>query len=187
LSERNITLIRHGRSAHAQAGWIDRPGFLRWRAAYEAAGIADGETPPPALQRLAASAGLLVASNIPRAIESARLLAPGAEVAVSPLLRELELAPPHLGTLRLPLFAWALAYGVRMLVRQHEHVTPAEHARAREVAAWLAGLAEEHGTVVAVTHQSFRSILSKALVAEGWRIEIPRRRSAHWSAWSLSR
>ena len=129
---------------------------------------------------------MILASDARRAIESARLLAPGASVAVSSLLREFELAPPNLGSLRLPLAGWALAYGVRMLLRPRAHITDAERERAREAGRWLAGLTEEHGLVVAVIHATFRSALAKALEGDRWRCDSPRRTSAHWSAWSFS-
>jgi broad specificity phosphatase PhoE len=77
--ERRIVLVRHGRSAHVHTGWIDRDGFLRWREAYEAAGLDPADAPPPALRELVASAEVIVASDAPRALASARLLAPRAE------------------------------------------------------------------------------------------------------------
>jgi broad specificity phosphatase PhoE len=187
VSEREIFLVRHGRSAHVHAGWIDYAGFRRWREAYDAAGIDPRETPPRDLQELARKAGVVVTSDTVRAVESARLLTPDAEIVISPLLREFTLVPPNLRRLRLPLVAWALAYGARMLMRPHEHITPAEHERASEAAQWLAGLAEEHGRVVAVTHHAFRSVLAKTLENAGWRSEVPRRRSAHWGVWGFRR
>ena len=153
---------------------------------YDAAGIEAGEKPPDGLQAIATSAGMILASDAPRAIESARLLSAGAPVTISSLLREFELAPPNLGSLRLPLAGWALAYGVRLLVRPRAHITDAERERAREAGRWLAGLTEEHGLVVAVTHATYRSALAKALERERWRCQSPRRSSAHWSAWSFS-
>jgi len=186
MTDRKIILIRHGLSAHVHSGWMDLAGFLKWREAYEAAGIDPRDTPPLELQSLASAAAVLVSSDIPRAIDSARLLAPGKEVILSPLLRELDLVPPNLPHLRLPLMGWALTYGLRMLLRGRGHVTPAEHDRANEAATWLTGLATAHGTVAAVTHHSFRSVLAKTLTARGWQSTLPRRRSAHWSAWSFS-
>jgi broad specificity phosphatase PhoE len=185
-TDRRIVLVRHGRSAHIHAGWIDVAGVRRWRQMYDAAGIDARERPPDTLQAIAAGAGMILASDAPRAMESARLLSAGAPVTVSPLLREFELAPPNLGSLRLLLAGWALAYGVRMLVRPRAHITDAERERAREAAGWLAGLTEEHGLVVAVTHATYRSVLAKAIERERWRCESPRRSSAHWSAWSFS-
>jgi broad specificity phosphatase PhoE len=172
-----IHLVRHGRSAHVHAGWIDLAGFHRWRESYEAAAIAEGEWPPDSLKALAANA-VVVASDAPRAIASARLLRE--DVLVSPLLRELELHPPNLRGVKLPLALWALTFAVKWLFRG-SHATPEEEARAREAAAWLEGL---DGPVVAVTHQTFRSLLAKALIARGWRSD-KRPRSQHWSVWSL--
>jgi broad specificity phosphatase PhoE len=187
-SDRKITLVRHGRSAHVHTGWVDLEGFLRWRQMYEAAGIDAGDAPPVALREVSAAAGLIVASDIRRAVESARLLAPDARIEVSPLFRELALVPPRVGGLRMPMVGWALAYGVRMLVHKAGHVTPAEEERAREAVRWLEERVAEHGSVVVVTHASFRWLLAKTLRAEGWRGDLPRRRrSAHWSAWEFVR
>lgn len=183
MNERNIVLVRHGRSSHAHVGWIDLAGFLRWREAYEAAGIDASDVPPHELCELASVAGMLVSSDIRRAIESAHALAPEAPLVTSTLLRELDLTPPNLPHLRLPFFGWALLIGLRMLVA---HLTPAEQKRVRDAAQWLTSLAKQHGTIVVVTHGSFRWALTKVLEAEGWRSAKPRRRSSHWSAWSLS-
>lgn len=183
VSGPRIVLVRHGRSAHAVAGWLDRAAFLRWREAYEAAGLAAHEAPPPLLCELAAAAGAVATSDTPRAVESARLLAPAAPLVASPLLRELELAPPHL-PFRLPLAGWAFAFAPRML--SGALATPAEQERAREAARWLVTLAAG-GTVVAVTHHSFRAVVAATLQSEGWRAGVPRRRSAHWSAWTFVR
>lgn len=180
-----LVMIRHGRSAHVHAGWIDRDGFQRWREAYEAAGIDANDTPPAELRALTASAGLIVTSDIMRATESARTLAPHARVVVSPLLRELTLAPPNLRGLRLPLFGWMLAIALRMLVRAEGHVTVAERARIEVASQWLQQLAREHGTVAVVTHGSFRWLLAKTLQTKGWTSESPQR-SSHWSAWCYS-
>jgi broad specificity phosphatase PhoE len=175
-----IHLVRHGRSAHVHAEWVSLDGFRRWRELYEAAAILKGERPPDGLKALAADA-VVVASDAPRAIASAKLLRD--DVLVSPLLRELELAPPNLRGVKLPLALWALSFGVKWLIHR-THATPEEEARAREAAAWLEGLAGE-GDVVAVTHATFRSVLAKALVVRGWRSGKPPR-SRHWSVWSLS-
>jgi broad specificity phosphatase PhoE len=179
---KQIVLVRHGRSTHVHSGWIDGAEFRRWREAYEAAGIDANDLPPPELSAIAANSGVVVASVAPRAIESAKLLAPGREVTISPLLRERELRPPQLGRIRLPLFGWALAIGVGLF-----RADAREAERTREAADWLAQLAENHDSVIAVTHASFRSLLSRELVKRGWRCAVPARKSDHWSAWTFTR
>src|SRR4029453_6740877 len=69
-----LALVPHGRSAHVHPGWIDPDGFGRWRLACEEAGLVDAERARAALVRLAGEAGLVVCSDAPRAVASARLL-----------------------------------------------------------------------------------------------------------------
>lgn len=188
-TDRHIALVRHGRSSHVHAGWIDAAGFRAWRAAYEDAGIAEGERPPADLEALAARADLVLASDAPRAVASARLLAPGREVLVSPLLRELDLEGPDLGGLRLPLAAWALAVGGRalLLTLRGRYPAAAETARVAAAAAWLEELAARHGRIVVVTHASYRRRLSGRLGQSGWQAEPGGRTLRPWSAWRLRR
>jgi broad specificity phosphatase PhoE len=180
-----LALVRHGRSAHRHRGWIDGEGFRAWRHAYEAAGLDDGERAPTELARLIDDDTLVVASDAPRAMESARLLAPSRRVVGSPLLRELELQAPDLRRLRLPLLGWAVAVGMRaswLAMRAH-HPAASELVRVAEAADWLTALAAQRQTVVAVTHASFRRQLALHLVRGGWRPLGGKRSLHHWSAW----
>jgi hypothetical protein len=179
-----IVLVRHGRSAHVHRGWMDIGGFREWRRRYEAAGLLEGEVAPPELATLAAESGIVVASDAPRAIESARLLVPGREIVSSPLLREMELSPPAI-RIPMPLHAWALTFVWRWLVTRRL-ATDEEVARALDAAAWLTSLAAAHESVVAVTHHSFRGMVAKALLANGWQRETSREESSPWSAWTYS-
>ena len=93
-TESRVALVRHARSSHVHAGWIDAGGFRAWREAYEAAGIHEDERVPAQLEQLASHAGVVLSSDAARAVASARLLAPGREIVVSPLLRELDPKDP---------------------------------------------------------------------------------------------
>jgi hypothetical protein len=88
---------------------------------------------------LAGRADLVLSSDAARAVASARLLVPGHEIVVSPLLRELDLESPALGGLRLPLAAWALAVGGRILLLtlRRRYPSAAEATRVNDAAAWL--------------------------------------------------
>lgn len=188
-----LILIRHGRSAHVQAAWMDLQGFHRWREAYDAVGILTTEAPPAELRERVERAGVLVCSDALRTVESARLLAKDrdlCEVIASPLLRERVVSPPALRAVRLPLIGWALAYGIRWVYREitsRPHAPKDEIERAREAAEWLEGLARENRSVAVVTHASFRALLAGTLMARGWTAGAGRKRSSHWSAWSLTR
>ena len=130
-------------------------------------------------------ADLVLSSDAARAVASARLLAPGHEIVVAPLLRELDLESPALGGLRLPLAAWALAVGGRnlLLTLRRRYPSAAEAARVNNAAAWLEELAAQHALIVAVTHASFRGQLATRLMQTGWQAEPGRRSLQHWSVW----
>jgi broad specificity phosphatase PhoE len=187
MSERRLALVRHGRSAHVQSGWLDAAGFRAWRAAYEAAGIRADERPPVELTPLGRAARHVLSSDAPRARESAQLLASEREVVQSALLRELDLHEPQLAGLSLPFLAWSLAVGGRLLALwvRGAYPSPAERERIAAAAAWLEGLAASSSLTLAVTHASFRSALSRELLRLGWEHEPGRRTLRPWSVWML--
>lgn len=191
-----IILVRHGPSAHVERAWLDADGVRRWMITYDAAEIALHHPPPPGLVELTRGARVVVASDLPRAIASAGLLAPPASVETSPLLREapLETADrplPRLGGFKLPFRLWGMVFLAQWLWahgrgRPLPGVDAAVLARADEAADWLVHQATEGGRVVAVTHGTFRTLLTAALMRRGWR--GPDRRPFHaWSAWTLRR
>jgi broad specificity phosphatase PhoE len=158
-----------------------------WRAAYDSAGIQAVGQPPQALVRLASDATHIVASDLPRAVASAERLAPRRTIETSPLLRETPLHIPSWPT-RLPLGAWAmlisLGWGVRIL--RGVDAAADELARAAAAAEWVAGLAADGSTAVAVTHGAFRRLVAKHLVARGWTCTARVGGYRPWSAWSFT-
>ncbi len=189
LPARRIALIRHGRSALEQRGWIDSGGVGTWRLEYEAAGIGAAERPPSFLEPLVSKATGVLCSTAPRAIETARLLLPTVALTTSSLLREFDLAAPSLGTIRLPLTAWALAIGARtwLQTRRGTFPTPAERRRVADAAQLLIASATAVGTLLVVTHAGFRHHLSAELERAGWNASTGRRSLRPWSAWVLTR
>lgn len=184
-----ITLIRHARSAHEHSGWITADGVRAWRLAYEAAGIGDGERAPAALQSLVHDAAVLVASDAPRAIATAKLLAPTRDFIQSPLVRELNLDAPALGSIRLPLLLWSVAIGASTWHKSQrgEFPAPAERARIAEAAELVGCIATRAGSVAVVTHAGFRHQLAAQLQRDGWRASGGRRSVRPLSAWVLVR
>lgn len=184
-----ILLVRHGRSAHIHRdGWIDAAGLRRWLDAYDQAGIHAEDAPPSGLVAEAGRAGVVVASDVPRAIASAdRLVAGARSVVISPLMRETDLRVPRWVGWRMPLGAWALAIGLDSLwgTIRGDRASREGLDRAKEAADWLASLAAEQGSVLAVTHGSFRRLVAARLMTIGWRPEGDRRSIRHWSAWSF--
>lgn len=182
-----IHLVRHGRSAHVHDGrWMRAGGVSGFESAYNAAGIRTDDAPPAELLGAANAAHVIAASDLPRAIASAQRLAPGRELAVSPLLREIELEPPRWIPIPLPIEVWDvfshLQWTYRLMIgADHEYVR-----RANDAADWLVARAGSSSAVVAVTHGGFRRIIADRLVARGWSAGEGRRSYANWSTWSYA-
>lgn len=180
-----IHLVRHGRSALIHDGrWLRWANVPEYEDAYDAVGIRDDDRPSAELERLVGSAVLVAASDLPRAIASARRLAPTCDIEVSSLLREIRLEPPPWIPVRLPIQVWDVFSHVQWTYRL---AVDADHAfvqRANDAVDWLIAHAARSANIVAVTHGGFRRILDARLVARGWGRVSARRSYANWSVWS---
>ena len=187
-----ILLIRHGRSAHVSSRTLlDRAGVERWRADYDAAGIIANDEPPLALRSSVERADVLVASDLPRAIASAKRLVPQRPVSESPLFRELPLPIPSIARLRAPLSVWGALIHARWIldIARRQDATSEALEQARLATEWCRTTCCEHRTdctLAVVTHGVFRRLLARQLVEDGWRLESRRRSYAHWSVWALA-
>ena len=88
MPDPELLLVRHGRSAHVETGWVDVDGVRQWMAAYDAAEIMPEHAPPAELEALVRDASRVIASDLPRTVASAVRLAPEREIVRTPLLRE---------------------------------------------------------------------------------------------------
>ena len=183
-----IVLVRHGPSAYVHhTRSVDLAGVYAWRDAYDRTGIQPDSQPPHALIQLAEGAQHIIASDLPRAVESAKRLAPEREVVISALLRETMLDVPRWPT-RMPAVAWEglahLVWGYRVL--RGMDTTNEDRARAIATSEWLAGLVVDGSTAVVVTHGVYRRQLSLQLLARGW-ISVGRTGGYdNWSTWSFT-
>lgn len=163
-------------------------GVSKHEDAYDGAGILEHSPPPPSLLHAAATADIICASDMPRAIASAQRVADGRDILVSPLLREIRLEPPRWLPIRLPIDAWDamshVQWSARLVFRaDHEFVR-----RATAAADWLVGQTNGMSgspTILAVTHAAFRRILAADLAGRGWRPASRRRSFANWSIWEF--
>jgi broad specificity phosphatase PhoE len=187
-----LLLVRHGRSSCTlPPGFVDRAAVERWLTAYDAAGLAADDAPPAALVAEVARAHLVVSSDLPRAVASAALLAPGRESIVSPLFREIPLPIPRSLVRRLPAMVWGAIIHLRWLYEIARGRGDPRDAveQARAAARWCEdacdALGAEEPVIAVATHGVFRRVLARHLLGEGWRFAPGRRGYAHWSVWRL--
>ena len=180
-------LVRHGLSSHTHRGPVDRAGVERWQEAYDAAGIQPEPPPPQELVTLATESAHIVASDLKRAIESAKLLAPQREIRIEPLLREAPMPIPSWPT-PLPLVVWGTVMYARWSYRRIRgaDVTDPDWQRAATAGRWLTDLVADGSTAVVVTHGIFRKLLATHLTLLEWTAATRIGGYRHWSAWAFT-
>lgn len=176
-----ILLVRHGRSRWSGEPAMTGAEFIRWLQRYEADGIDDA--PPPETRQQVASAGLVLSSDLTRAIESAAALRPDTPVRADPLFREPALpVPRHLtGSVRLNPHLWANALRAAWLLGYSPGVESRGQVRhrARQAALELTRQAARAQTVALVAHGIINIFIGLELRALGWQgPRVPRMR--HW-------
>jgi broad specificity phosphatase PhoE len=183
---RSIILVRHGRPAHEGPRWLNARDAARWLDLYDHSGLKSGDAPPPAVRELASTADIIVSSDLPRALQSAELLACNRRVLATAMLRESRMRASQL-PLRMPIAGWQVVIVLRWLffmLRENSDMV-SERRRAREVVHWLIELSQVNDSVLVVTHNAFRSLLVRSLYLNDW-VEMGRvGRYEHWSAWTL--
>jgi broad specificity phosphatase PhoE len=182
----HVLLIRHGVTGYVhREGWVDAAGIQRWRDAMDATGILETSRPPRVLVDRVAQADLVMASDLARAVESAKRLAPGRDVMISPLFRESALEFPKWMRFRWPVRIWRIFTGSQWMYRilRGTDVSESERARAAAAAKLLGELAQEHELIAVVCHGVFRRMLSRHLARAGWSPDPGRHSYRNWSVW----
>jgi len=178
-----IILVRHGRPAIATRPRTSHHGFRDYIDAYEAAGLDPESAPPEELQDLVRELSAIYTSGKPRSQESARALAPKAELIADPLFAEAPLASPRIPLLKLRVPAWAVMSRILWHVGYHPEIENYADAkqRAREAADVLIARALEDGTTALVAHGYFNAIIGRELARRGFR-KTGSHRARFWNA-----
>lgn len=168
-----IVVGRHGRPALSRDVRITAPQFRDWWRQYDAGGLAEGQTPPPALLQVAAAADLVLASTLQRSIETAQAVAGDKNVLQDPVFVEAALPPPPVFGRRSPSEwgVWARCawwFGVS----GGEESRRAAEQRAEQAARRLIGEAEQGRNVLLCAHGWFNRMMRPVLLREGWRCAV---------------
>jgi len=166
-----IILVRHGRPAISWGPRTSHNGFRDYIDAYEAAGLDPKSAPPEELQELAKELSAVFTSGLPRSQDSARALAPNAELIADPLFVEAPLASPRIPLLKLPVPAWAVMSRILWHAGYHPEIENYRRAkqRAKDASDILIARAREDGTTVLVAHGYFNAIIGRELTRRGFR------------------
>jgi len=178
-----IILIRHGRPAIETNPRTSHRGFRSYIDAYEAAGLDPESAPPEELQDLVKELDSVFTSGRPRAHDSARALAPQAELIADPLFVEAPLASPRIPLLRMKVPKWAVVARILWHAGYHpeiENYRRAKH-RAAQAADILMERAREEGAAVLVAHGYFNAMIGRELRHRGFE-QSGSHRARFWNA-----
>ncbi|HTP78502.1 MAG TPA: histidine phosphatase family protein [Rhizomicrobium sp.] len=166
-----IVLIRHGRPAIAPNPRTSHAGFRHYIDAYEAAGLDPESAPPEEIQDLVRELSAVYTSTKPRSTDSAKALAPNAELIADPLFAEAPLASPRIPLLRMKVPKWAVV--ARILWHAGYHPEIEDYRRAKHRAAQAADIlikrAGEEGQTALVAHGYFNAMIGRELSRRGFR------------------
>lgn len=178
-----IVLVRHGRPHIALSPRTSHHGFRDYIAAYEAAGLDPASTPPEELAELGSELALIFSSDRPRSHQSARALAPRAELVVDPVFAEAPLASPPVPLLKLRVPGWAVLSRILWHVGFAPGIENAAIARRRaeQAANILTAVARKNGQAALVAHGYFNWMIGRVLRRRGF-VKQGSHRARYWNS-----
>lgn len=179
MKRSDIILVRHGEPDCEGRGRLNRTAFHDWLARYAAAGVSR-EPPPTAPCRLAAgSVRTIFASDLPRAKDSAAILAGLLPVRTDAVFNEADIAIAPFGFSLHP-GLWVAAGRLIWLAgaSSQESFSDAKIRAARATATLFAEA--ELGSVLLVGHGWINRMIARVLVQQGMR-RVEATGSGYWS------
>ena len=178
-----IILIRHGQPDIPISLRTSSKEFRKYIDAYEEAGLDPSSAPPEELQDLAAELTAVFTSGRKRSDDSARALAPRAELIADPLFAEAPLASPPIPLLRMNVPKWAIMSRILWHAGFHPEMENYRRAKKRavEAADILMKRAGEDGVAALVAHGYFNLIIGRELSRRGFQ-KSGSHRARFWNA-----
>ena len=166
-----IILIRHGRPAIPTAPRTSHREFRTYIDDYEQAGLDPDSVPPDELQDLVGELTAVFTSGRKRSDDSAKVLAPNAELIADPLFDEAPLASPRIPILKMKVPKWAVVARILWHAGYHpeiENYRKAKH-RAAQAADILMHRARAEGVAALVAHGYFNFLIGRELRHRGFK------------------
>lgn len=166
-----IILVRHGKPAISTRIKTSHRGFSDYIDAYEETGLDPSSVPPEEVQDLVRELSAIYTSGKPRAQDSARALAPHAELIADPLFVEAPLASPRIPLLKVGVPTWAVMSRLMWHAGYHPEIECYRRAKQRacRAADTLIQRAREDGTCALVAHGYFNAIIGRELRRRGFK------------------
>lgn len=178
-----VILIRHGRPDIPTAPRTSHREFRSYIDAYEAAGLDPESIPPDELQDLLSEIDAVYTSGRKRAVDSARALAPHADLIADPLFAEAPLASPPIPLLKMKVPKWAVMARILWHAGYHPEIENYRRAknRATHAADILVKRAHADGQAALVAHGYFNFLIGRELKRRGF-VKSGSHRAQFWNS-----
>lgn len=177
-----IILARHGEPDLSRQVRLNWRGYKYWWRLYDEAGLKPSQNAPKIIKDLAKQADIVIASTLPRAIETAERAIGGPVKKLEPLLVEAPLPPPNLGYFRFKPTTWgAIARISWCLGFSGEGESQVEaKVRAEKAAEVLSDEAAGGKMLFVAAHGWFNRMIRPALKRRGFKC-VEDHGDLHWS------
>lgn len=177
-----IILIRHGKPAIPTAPVARHHEFRSYIDAYEEAGLDPADAPPEELRDLVRELDAVFTSGRKRAADSAKVLAPNAELIVDPLFVESPLASPRIPLLKMKVTKWAVVSRLMWYAGFSPKIEGYRKSkrRAKQAADILIKRAQITGGTALVAHGYFNYLIGIELRRRGF-VQAGRHKAKYWN------
>lgn len=178
-----IVLVRHGRPDIPVAPEATHHGFRAYIGEYEDASLDPSDLPPAELRDLVGELTAVFTSDRKRAHQSAKAVAPDAELLIDPLFVEASLASPPIPLLKMKVTKWAVVSRVLWYAGFHPGIETYWKARRRAAQAVdiLAARAVDEGRTALVAHGFFNYLIGRELSRRGFH-QTGSHKARFWNA-----
>ena len=163
--------MRHGKPDIPSLGKINAGKLAYWINLYNAAGICDVHQPPPETRKIAAHSEIIVCSDLPRSLTSAKLLGLRNIHSIEPMFREMGLPHTSFPSPKLSATAWTALLRILWFLGYSSNSESFREAklRARICASKLKELSAPMNSVLFIGHGLLNRFIAKELIVSGWR------------------
>ncbi len=165
-----VVILRHGKVDYPPIKILSARDFIHWVESYNSNKLDRSIKPTEGAINIAKKAGAVVCSDLPRSVESAKLLGVDKPTIIDPGFKEAGLPMGSWKFPKLSVRLWAVIFRFLWLFgysRGSESVSDARQ-RAKQSAEKLIQLAQEYKVVLFVGHGIMNRLIANELRKSGW-------------------
>ncbi len=166
-----IVLLRHGKPDITEFGKLRASELCRWIESYNSAGIIENHQPSREAIEISHNCNAVVCSDLPRSVESARVLRIKEINQIEPIFREMGLPYANWPSPKLSPNVWAALFRILWFFGYSSNAESLRAAKRRAAsgANMLKEISYNNDSVLLVGHGFVNKFIAKELLSSGWQ------------------